>query len=76
MAASMDTLGMFLPRHCSTTFAKARLNSGLLDPPSAENRINKQIWLMVDAAPVKAFPIMLTYSALNWSKQVGSQAYL
>lgn len=76
MAASMDALGMFLPRHCSTTFANARLNSGLLDPPSVENRINKQITRMVDAAPVKAFLIMLTCSALNWRKQVVSQAYL
>lgn len=36
MAASMEALGMFLPLHCSSSWAKLIFMSGL-DPPSAED---------------------------------------
>ena len=41
MAASIDALGMFLLRHCSTMWARFTLKSGLV-PPSAPNKTH--VW--------------------------------
>lgn len=36
IAVSMDALGMFLPLHCSSMWAKFKFSSGL-DPPSEDD---------------------------------------